>query len=171
MANEKKYAVVRTDNMFGTDVRAGLVSVKYMGADGSAPEAIENGCVVKLKELAEGEREVYVGVTPTAEDALNDIVLLAAPEVMYDERKKNLDEYINEKDKPIRGYCMHEGNFFGLTAEGFVGTPAKGNIVELTAGTKLNAVASATGSATKVGKIVDVENAGRYTYYVVRIGA
>ena len=171
MANEKKYAVVRTDNMFGTDVRAGLVSVKYMGADGAVAEEIENGCVVKLKELAEGEREVFIGVTPAADDAMNDIVLIAAPEVMYDERKKNLDQYINEAGKSARGYCLHEGNFFSLTAEGFVGTPAKGNIVELTNGIKLNAVASATDNATKIGKIVDVEIAGRYTYYVVRIGA
>ena len=170
MANEKKYAVVRTDNMFGTDVRAGLVSVKYMGADGAKAEEIENGCVVKLKELAEGEREVFVGVTPTAEDDLNDIVLIATPEVMYDERKKNLDQYVNEAGKISRGYRMHEG-IYSVTAEALIGTPAKGNIVELTAGTKLNAVASATGSATKVGKIIDVETAGRHTYYVIRIGA
>ncbi len=38
-----KYAVVRTDNMYATDVRAGLVSIQYMGADGSTPTAIENG--------------------------------------------------------------------------------------------------------------------------------
>ena len=170
MANEKKYAVVRTDNMFGTDVRAGLVSVKYMGADGANAEEIENGCVVKLKELAEGEREVFVGVTPTAEDDLNDIVLIATPEVMHDERKKNLDQYVNEAGKTSRGYRLHEG-IYSVTAEALIGTPAKGNIVELAAGTKLNAVASATGNATKVGKIIDVETAGRYTYYVIRIGA
>ena len=51
-----KYGVVRTDNMFGTDVRAGLVSVRYMGADGSTAAEIENGSVVKLGELVAGER-------------------------------------------------------------------------------------------------------------------
>lgn len=48
-------------------------------------------------------------------------------------------------------------------------SPAKGNIVELAAGTKLNVAASATSGATTVGKIIDVEIAGRYTYYVIKI--
>ena len=34
---ETKHAVVRTDNMTGTDVRSQLVSIKYMGADGETP--------------------------------------------------------------------------------------------------------------------------------------
>lgn len=68
-----KYGVVRTDNMFGTDVRAGLVSVRYMGADGSTAAEIENGSVVKLGELVAGEREVYVGSDVTAKDTLGNV--------------------------------------------------------------------------------------------------
>lgn len=168
---EKTYAVVRTDNMFGTDVRAGLVSVKYMGADGNSAAEIENGSVVKITTLAEGEREVFVAVDPAANDKMTDIVLLAAPEVMYDERKKNLHDYINEAGKAIRGYRLHDGNTFSVTKEALVGeAPAVGSIVELTAGTKLNVAKTATSGATAIGKIIDVEIAGRYTYYVVLIG-
>ena len=164
-----KYGVVRTDNMFGTDVRAGLVSVRYMNAEDKAAE-IENGCVVKIEELAEGEREIYVAKDVATDDKIKDVVLIAAPEVMYDERLRNLDEFINEAGKAVRGYRLHTGDIFSVTKEALVGAeaPAVGNIVELAAGTKLSVVEAATG-ATVVGKIIEVEIAGRYTYYVIKV--
>jgi len=165
------YAVVRTDNMYGTDNRAGLVSVKYMGADGETPTEIENGSVLKLGDLVEGESEVYIGGDVAADDDLDSVVLIASPEVMYDERKRNLDEYINEKDKAARGYHIHPGDTFSVTKEALTGvtTPKAGNIVELTAGTKLNVAESATSGSTAVGKIIAVDVVGRYTYYAIKV--
>ncbi|MBQ0014772.1 MAG: hypothetical protein KBS82_05570 [Oscillospiraceae bacterium] len=164
------YAVVRTDKMFGTDVRSGLVSAKYMGA-GSSATAIENGNVIKLDSLVSGEREIYKAVTPAANDALKDIVLVASPEVMYDERKHNLDEFINEAGKIVRGYYLHENDIFSVTKDALVGTsdPAVGDIVELAAGTKLNVASEATSSSTQVGKIIEVADAGKYTYYAIQV--
>ena len=72
------YGVIRTDRMFGTDNRAGLVSVKYMGS-GSTETAIENGNIVKLDGLMADEREIYKGVTPAANSKLNEIGIVAAP--------------------------------------------------------------------------------------------
>lgn len=165
------YGIVRTDNMYGTDVRAGLVSIQYMGADGSTPTAIENGNVLKVGNLIAGEREVYVGGAVAANDKIEDIVLIASPEVMYDERKRNLDEFINEAGKNCRGYRLHSGDTFSVTKEALDGesSPAVGNIVELKAGTKLNVVTSATDSTTTVGKIIAVDVVGRYTYYVIKV--
>lgn len=164
-----KYGVVRTDNMFGTDVRAGLVSVRYMNAENEAAE-IENGSVVKIEALAEGEREIYVAKDVATDDKIKDVVLIAAPEVMYDERLRNLDEFINEAGKAVRGYHLHTGDIFSVTKEALVGAeaPAVGNIVELAKGTKLSVAEAATG-ATVVGKIIEVEIAGRYTYYVIKV--
>lgn len=164
------YAVVRTDKMFGTDVRSGLVSAKYMGA-GSSATAIENGNVIKLDSLVSGEREIYKAVTPAANDDLKDIVLVASPEVMYDERKHNLDEFINEAGKIVRGYYLHENDIFSVTKDALVGTsdPAVGDIVELAAGTKLNVASEATSSSTQVGKIIEVADAGKYTYYAIQV--
>ena len=169
MAN--KYGVVRTDNMYGTDVRAGLVSVRYMGTDGNTAKEIENGCVVALNGLAEGEREVFVGKDVAKNTPIKDVVLIAAPEVPYDERIKNLDEVINEAGKNLRGYRLHTGDVFSVTKEALVGesAPAKGNIVELAAGTKLNVAKTPTGETTTVGKIVDIDVAGRYTYYAIQV--
>lgn len=163
------YGIVRTDNMYGTDVRAALVSIKYMGEDGATPTAIENGSVLKVGALMEGEREIYVGGVVAANDKVTDVVLVASPEVMYDERKNNLDDYINVAGKACRGYHIHSGDIFSVTKDVLAGAaaPAVGNIVELAAGTKLNVVAEATG-ATVVGTIIAIETAGRYTYYVIK---
>lgn len=165
------YGVVRTDNMYGTDVRPGLVSIQYMGADGATPTAIENGNVLKVGTLKAGEREVYVGEAVSASDKINDVVLIAAPEVPYDERKKNFDEIINEAGRICRGYRLHTGDIFSVTKDALDGAakPAVGNIVEFKAGTKLNVVTTATEKSTVVGKIIAIDIAGRYTYYVIKV--
>lgn len=166
------YGVVRTDNMVGTDVRAQLVSIKYMGADGQTATAIENGNVLKVGALMNGEREIFVGGAVAADDSLDDVVLVASPEVMYDEHKHNLDEYINEAGKPCRGYRFHKGQIFSVTKEALSGaaSPAVGNVVELAAGTKMNVAASATSGSTAVGKIIAIDVVGRHTYYVILVG-
>ena len=159
-------AVVRTDKMFATDNRAGLVSVRYQPSD--IMTAIDNGNVVKIGALEEGSREVYKGVTPAAKDAIKDIVLIASPEVMYDERKRNLDEFQNAEGAIARGYHMYTNDIFSVTKEALTGDePAVGKAVELADGTKLNVAASATG--TLVGTIIDINVVGRYTYYVIQV--
>lgn len=159
-------AVVRTDKMFATDNRAGLVSVRYQPGD--TMTAIDNGNVVKIGALEEGSREVYKGVTPAADDAIKDIVLIASPEVMYDERKRNLDEFQNAEGAIARGYHLHTNDIFSVTKEALTGDePTVGKVVELAAGTKLNVTASATG--TVVGTIIDINVVGRYTYYVIQV--
>lgn len=171
MANEI-YAVVRTDLMAGTELGPKLASVRYFDEKGETA-AIENGCVLKLEALLEGEREVRKGVAPAADTSIKDIVLIATPEVMYDERKKNLDEFINEAGANCRGYRLHEHDMFSVTAKGLNiaegASPEVGWAVELMAGTKLNLVASATAGSTQIGKLHAIEKAGRYTYYVVEV--
>ena len=170
------YAVVRTDKLMGTDVRSMLESVKYLGADGSTPTAIENGNVLKVGAL-EGdatngyEREVKVGSVPAANDTLDSIVLVATPEVMYDERLRNLDEFRNEAGAIVRGYHLHSGDIFSVTKPALDGkaSPAIGDVVELKAGTKLNVAGSATNGSTVVGSILAIDVVGRNTYYVIQV--
>lgn len=166
-----KHGVIRTDRMYGTDVGANLVSLKYMGA-GTTETAIDNGCVVALDGLMSNQREIYKGVTPAANTALGNIALVATPEVMYDERKKNLEEYENEAGVTCRGYILHEHDIFSVTAEALdaAAAIAVGNIVELQAGVKLKVVGTATSGSTAVGKVIAIEKAGRYTYYVIQVG-
>lgn len=159
-------AVVRTDKMFATDNRAGLVSVRYQPGD--VMTAIDNGNIVKIGDLEDGSREVYKGLTPAASDNIKNIVLIASPEVMYDERKRNLDEFQNHEGDIARGYHLHTNDIFGVTKEALTGdSPAIGKTVELADSTKLNVTDSATG--TVIGNIIDVNVSGRYTYYVIQV--
>ena len=160
-----KYCVIRTDLMSGTKQPADLVSFRFYDAEGNAAE-VENGVIVKLEGYEEGEREVMKAVAATAGADLNECAIAAGVEVMYDERKKNLDEYVNEAGKIVRGYIPRSRNMFSVTKEGFVGgaVAAKGAEVGIGEGGKLDA------AGTGFGTIMAVEAAGRYTYYVVKIG-
>ena len=84
---------------------------------------------------------------------------------MYDERKKNLNEFRNEAGEIARGYRLRSGNVYSVTAEALSGTPAVGSIVELQAGTKGNVVSTLTAGSTKVGTIIAIEG----SYVVIRI--
>lgn len=161
------HGVVRTDNMFATNASAGLYSVRFY--DGDAEAAIDNGCVVKLDSLLPGERELYKGVAPAADTALNDVVLLAAPEVMYDERLRNLTDFYNEAGTDIRGYTLHSGDIFSITNTVVDGTAAVGSAVELQASTRLKVVPTATSGSTKVGTVIALETVGSLNYVVVRV--
>lgn len=173
------HAVVRTDRMAGTDVRNMLISIKYVVTAGNVDTetAIDNGNVLKVGALMGDatngyEREIFKGSAPAANDALKDVVLVCSPEVMYDERLHNLDDFYNVAGKAARAYRLHEGDIFGVTKEALdgVAAPAIGNVVELKAGTKLNVAASATNGSTQVGKIIAIDVVGRYTYYVILVG-
>lgn len=160
-----KHAVVRTDNMTGTDVRSQLVSVMYMGTDGATETDIDNGNVLKIGALMDGESEIYVGADVAADTALNDVVLVASVETMYDEHKKSLDEFYNEAGTICRGYHIVHGDTFSVTADALAGTPAVGSAVTLAAGTKL----AVGGSGTAVGRIIAEDVVGRYTYYAIKV--
>ena len=157
-----KYCVIRTDLMAGTKNPDQLVSVRYY-ADEAVAE-VENGVIVELKGYEDGQREVMKAVAATAESNLADCAVIAAPEVMYDERKKNLDEFINEAGKAVRGYRLPDRNMFALTAEGFAGAaPALNGKVGIGDNGKLDA------AKTGFGECVHIETAGRYTYYTIKI--
>ena len=129
-----KYAVIRTDLMSGVKQPADLVSVRYFTATDGEEAAVENGVIVELKGYLDGEREIFKGIPATAGSDLNACAILDAPEVDYDERKRN------------------------------GAAPAVGGKVGIGAGGKL------TASGTGFGTCVAIENAGRYTYYVIEIG-
>lgn len=159
------YTVFRSDLLSGTDVASDLVSCRvYDGSDNAI--AVENGTIVELKGYEDGEREVMKAVLATSSSKLSDCAIIGTEEVMYDERKKNLDEFINEAGSICRGYIPRSRNMFSVTKDGFVGgtVAAKGTEVGIGANGKIDA------AGTGFGTIMAVEVAGRYTYYVVKIG-
>lgn len=158
------YCVIRTDLMSGTKQPADLVSLRFYDAQDKAAE-VENGTIVELMGYEDGQREVMKAVAATSASDINDCAVVDGVEVMYDERKKNLDEYINEAGKAVRGYIPRNRNMFAVTKEGFVGgtVPAVDGEVGIGTGGKLDA------AGTGFGVCVHIETAGRYTYYTIKI--
>lgn len=159
-----KYAVVTRERMTTEWDGSKRLSAKYLPSDVEA--AIENGNVVKLEGLVAGEREIYKAVTPAVDTELKAIGLVTTPEVVADERKKNLEDFRNEAGEEITVDKLFSGDVFSITAEGFDGAPAVGAIVELKAGVKLNAVEELTSGSTQVGTIIDFVN-NKYAVEVV----
>lgn len=158
------YTIFRSDLMTATKDASKHVFFKIVTT------AVENGNVLKIGKLVSGERNSYTYATPSANTALTSIAILTSPELMSDERKKNLNEFINEVGVTSRAFMLEKGDVFSVTAEGLTGTDiAVDDIVELQADTKLKVVALATGltsGSTKVGTIVGIEG----DYYRIRVG-
>lgn len=174
-----KYAIVRTDGMSGTKDPTLTVSLKYYTTvdQVETPTEIQNASIVVLGDKLTLDatttpvtvsREVYKATTPTSSSKIEDIVLVANPELFYDEsRHHDLSEYINEAGEVIRGYVLHKRDNFSATAEAFQGTPAIGSYVIVGNTTKLVISATATGN-TVIGKIDQIETIGKDTYYHVQ---
>lgn len=160
MAN---YCVVTREKMTSEWDGSKRLSVKYRPSGVDA--AIENGNLVVVGDLIDGEREVYAASTPAVDTVIGKIALITTPEVVADERKKNISDFRNEAGDVCTADRLFSGDIFSLTAEGFEGTPEKGKLVELQAGTKLKVVATITSGSTAVGKIIDVVN-GKYAVQV-----
>lgn len=158
------YCVIRTDLLSGTNQAADLVSCRVYDGEGN-PIAVENGTMVELQGYEEGEREVMKAVLATSASKISDCAIIASVELMYDERKKNLDEFINEAGTICRGYIPRNRNMYSITKEGFVdqSVPEVGAEVGIGADGKIDA------AGTGYGTIMAIEVAGRYTYYVIKI--
>lgn len=175
MAN---HAVVRLDRLEGTGDSNALISIEYLGANGSTPTDIDNGNVLKVGDLmaidaGKGifEREVFVGSAVAANDKLEDVVFVASPEVMYDSRLRGLEDFYNVKGHAARAYRLRSGDIFSVTKEALDGGADAnvGDTVVLKAGTKLAAAASAPSGSTVVGKVIAIDVVGRYTFNVIKV--
>ena len=148
------YAIFNSDLMTAITDASKHVFFKITGS------AVQNGNVVKIGTLVSGERNVYTYETPARDTALTAIAILTTPELMSDERKKNLNDFINDVDTIARGFMFEKGDVFSVTTDGLTGTDiAAGDIVELAASTQLKVVAALTGltaGSTKVGTVIEV---------------
>ncbi len=154
------YARVRTDNMSGTQVGKDLVSAKYFVE--SDPKDIENGSLVAIGALLEGEREIRKATAPKKDTAIFDLALVATPEVIKDKTYYSLGDFINKAGNPIRCYRLTPGSTFAVTKEVLDGQPTVDYFVEAADdSTKFKVVESNTEGSTLVGKILAIE--GDYT--------
>lgn len=144
--------IVRLDNVAATKVPSLLKSAKFMGADGATPTAIENGQLVAIRGLVDGEREVHVAVTPEETDTV--IGVVCTPEVIYDQRgigDIDLANFKNEADEVIRVAVLQKADIYSYA----------------------DATSASDKEDVKAGaltaKHLSTEVCGRYTYKVVEV--
>ena len=145
------YTVVRTDKLIGQTSAPYLASARYQVSN--VDTAIENGSIVELKGLMEGQRELYIANKPTAGATLGKLALVATPEICYEANKRRLSDFINAAGSNIRCYILHSGDIFSVSKAGVDGTAAVGSKLAVQAALKLKVDTSGT-----FGEVIAIEN-------------
>lgn len=140
--------VVRLDNMAATKVPSLIKSAKYMESD--VATAIENGELVTIGALVDGEREIHEATAPVSGDT--NIGIVCTPELLYNQNgvaDGDLANYTNEADAVIRVMILQKGDIFSIAGES---TSADKDV-----------------DGEVVAKFMGTEVAGRYTYNVYEV--
>lgn len=139
---------IRLDVMSGNKDNTQVKSAKYFKDDAVAP--VENGTIVAIGGLLDGEREIHKVTDVTAESTYVGIV--STPEVEYEERgNRGIETFANEADATVRVHVLHEGDIFSIA-----NLDSK---EDLACGAKL------------VAKHIQTEVVGRFTYEVFEVQA
>ena len=156
---DKIYTVITREAMASEYDGTKRKSAKFY--NNSSPAEIENGMVVKIAGTIPGEREVLKVVAPEGSEDVADLWIVTTPEVVADERKKNLSDFVNEAGQIITIDKLMPNDIFSLTAEGLAGTAVAGHKVGLASagGVKLAVAASESGMGTVIGTVLDIANA------------
>jgi len=112
MAN---YGVIRTDLVKATK-SGNILSGRFYNGSGAAA-AIENGNLVKLDSLIDGERDLWKVVAPGGTTA-SDLYVVATPEIIYDESLKSngaLNQFRNEAGTNITLVPLEVGDIISVS--------------------------------------------------------
>lgn len=143
----KKMNIVWRDKVLSS-YNGNIESVLIHNAEGTEEVTVPNGVFVTLDGLAGIGREVKKAVL--AEDAKEDVLLVASPEVMY-ETGTDIGDFVNEAGKVARAFRLADGDVISLTedllAEG--SAPEVGDIYGVGADGKLEEKTDDTGLAVK----------------------
>lgn len=156
--------IVRLDNVAAINNPALAKSVKYFVS--TTATAIDNGNIVALSGLIDGEREVFKAVAPTA---TSKVLLTCGVELQYDETTYHgLGDYTNEAGKPFRAIYLQSGDIFSVTADCLDTVPAVGNYITVSTTTKAVVKTSVT-TEQVIGTVIAIETVGADTYYVIAV--
>lgn len=158
MAN---HAMFRSDAMAGTTLGQYLVSLRV------ATE-IDNGMLVAVGALEDGQREVKAMAAITADTKVGAIAVLGSEEVDKEKTFDTVGGFTNKVGTIARGYILHDNGAYSVTAEAFDGgVPTKGAKVFAKAGSNKHH----TAGDVEIGVCEAVETDGATTWYVIRIAA
>ena len=158
MAN---HAMFRSDAMAGTTLGQYLVSLRV------ATE-IDNGMLVAVGALEDGQREVKAMAAITADTKVGAIAVLGSEEVDKEKTFDTVGGFTNKVGTIARGYILHDGGAYSVTANAFEGAvPTKGAKIFAKAGSNKHF----TTGDVEIGTCEAIEVDGATTWYVIRIGA
>lgn len=146
MANK----VIRLDVMSGNRDNTQVKSGRYYKDDAKA--AVENGTIVAIGALDDGEREIHKVTDVTETDTF--VGIISTPEVIYDERgvgDRDLSKFVNEVGEPVRVHVLHAGDVFSIA--------------------NVDSTEDLACGANLVAKHIQTEVCGRYTYQVYEVQA
>ena len=166
MAN---HGVVNVDNMAATKLGSLIKSCKFYS--GSNPAAIDNGHIVAVGDLLDGEKEIHKATAPASVSAgIGTLGVVASVEYDEDPRNKSLLTFTNAEGAILRVLMFHSGDNVSVTADCFDTTPAVGKLVEIAANaTTFKVVSAATSGSTQIGKIIDTWTSQGITYYGIAV--
>ena len=154
-----KHVMFRSDAMTGTTLGQYLVSLR-------AAEDIDNGMLVAVGALEAGQREVKTMAAIGADTKIGAIAVLGSEEVDKAKSFDTVGEFTNKKGTIARGYILHDGCAYGVTAGAFDGdVPAKGAKVYAKAGSNKHF----TAGDVEIGTCEAIEKDGATTWYVIRV--
>lgn len=107
------YKFVRLDVMSGNRDNTQVKSGMYFKDGEKAP--VENGTIVAVKKLVDGEREIHEVVDVTESDTYVGVV--TTPEIIYDQAgigDGNLANFRNEAGEPVRVHILHAGDCLSI---------------------------------------------------------
>ncbi|MGL6081365.1 MAG: hypothetical protein ACRC4N_02510 [Gammaproteobacteria bacterium] len=151
-------AVTRKDKL-ASGYNGNLQSVIVYDNAGVNQVKTTNGVVVVLEGLIAGEREVFKARLAGSADAGKELLFIHNAEVMYDERKSKLSDFVIEAGKVARAYHLIAGDVVTNTVDLFSGAVAVGDKLVAKADGKLGVDATALASARTVFEVI--ENSGR----------
>lgn len=165
-----KYGVIRTDRVMATKTGAIKTGRYYVATTATQ---IENGNLVKLDSLVDGEREVWKVVAPGAVTA-SDLYVVASPELIYSEESTAggaLDQFVNKAGASSTLLKLEVGDAISISDECITpiddadDIPAVDSYVTPSAtGTKWKEVASIASNEVFYGKIIARELYKKDTY-------
>jgi len=153
--------------MFRSDAMAGTTLGQYLVSLRVATE-IDNGMLVAVGALEDGQREVKAMAAITADTKVGAIAVLGSEEVDKEKTFDTVGGFTNKVGTIARGYILHDNGAYSVTAEAFDGSvPAKGAKVFAKAGSNKHH----TAGDVEIGVCEAVETDGATTWYVIRIAA
>jgi|Hof3ISUMetaT_23_FD_contig_21_2823600_length_568_multi_7_in_0_out_0_1 hypothetical protein len=110
-------------------------------------KVLPQGALVSLGEADANSREIIKAVAPEAD---KEVLLVAAPEVQYDQKRVDELDYETPANHPVRAYHLTIGDKFQVEQSLFTATPAVGDVITADGATLGYKVAAGTEQTTFV---------------------